>query len=1532
MSEKSFGVKQLNILGSSGNPPQIESAENLRIRVGIGSTVIIGDSDTDFNSPSPSFVDPNNTAVLNVGIVTANNYYGGDYYGTFKGTIDSEVSITNAKNIEITDNTIVSGVHYIHFGDGNSGFDNVQVDSDALVYKDKKFGVGTNDPDKLLHLSDAINPFIRLETATTSEKRLDLYVGTSGIGTIQSNQSASQLSFVTTDGEAIRINSSGDVGIGTNDPVGVHSLTNNDSGLTAGYVVANYFYGDGSGLSEVPSSTTATQANSLKLTNVEAGSNTNYIWFGSGDTVDTYDSLKINKNGLVYKDSKLGLGSNDPSCKLTIATDDTTNPILATRYNADTGGATIFLQHSRSDTIGTKVALNDNDVVGDIEFRSYASDNDTIVRTARIFAEADGTADETDVPAALVFATNNKSGAGTAQERLRINSDGIVTLKGTDTTDALDLEINTSSNASTLVLGRNGHITSNIRASDGNSNIGDEDNAGGSRIRLGKNQIHFETYPAEATLGYTPVFAERLSISNTGTVTITKGSGDGLVLKPAADTDTFQINFNKVEDDSTSGAISYDFNTEYLNFRSGGTDRLTLDNNGNLLPDAGSTDGTDGYTLGGTGNYWKAVYAKKFIGANLEANASSATKLQNIRTFQISGNDATAEAQNFDGSQNVDLSLVLATTGVTAGTYGDATNIGQFTVDGKGRITSAVDVPIDISALNAAGADSVKITANSSVNEVKYLWMGDDSSVDSYDELEVDTNLVYDSGNLAIGAVSAGAEGEKYRLYVDGGTLGDVAGDAVNIAQFMNSSSNDDRLQVRGIRTTAGSNWHGSRLRIGRMVDSTPMGYIDFGSGKDTDEIDGNSRGLDIVFGHGWDDSGTWKYKDGLIIKKSLDKNKVDFIPGYDATGPDDELGQDLGSDSAHFRQLFVKKLIGVTVEGSISQADKLSSTRTFQISGDDATAEAQNFDGTQDVNLPLVLANTDVTAGTYGDATNVGQFTVDAKGRITAAVDVPIDISGKESLSATKLNPGALIELSGDVTTEHTDKFTGESTYTMSTTLATLNPDPAGTYGSATVVPKITVNSKGLVTGVVDTTISIDISGDKAGSAGVLDPGASINLTTGDYTVDGSYSGVDFGSPGTTAFTGLSDYTISGALNATGVSAAQYGSATAVPVFKVDSKGRITSVVNQSINFPTVGTVDNAKFLLTGACAETDETNYPIPFATDDSAGGATVYKGYQISNVNNLNFNCKKQQLYCPKMKGTSADFISVKSGLLQSITGDSGDLGQVPVSGGQTVDEDGNITYGAWSWAEASSVGGVTNVTVSQTDRDENLTQPITVSTPETNTKQIDIANSSNAYGRRWIRDTQPDIFDCNAGDIWYDTSDSGDNPVISFVKNMVIMWYGRIDAIPTGWQLCNGSNGSPNLINKFVIGAGVETQVKPNSDIQDINGNSRIEGGWRDAIVVSHWHGGVTHAVGGDGEHSHSGGGHEHNYSKLSNFWSKGGDATNRSAPVTANDVATSGGGDHSHSGGEHVHGIDSEGVEGTYRNLPPWFALCYIMKL
>lgn len=37
-------------------------------------------------------------------------------------------------------------------------------------------------------------------------------------------------------------------------------------------------------------------------------------------------------------------------------------------------------------------------------------------------------------------------------------------------------------------------------------------------------------------------------------------------------------------------------------------------------------------------------------------------------------------------------------------------------------------------------------------------------------------------------------------------------------------------------------------------------------------------------------------------------------------------------------------------------------------------------------------------------------------------------------------------------------------------------------------------------------------------------------------------------------------------------------------------------------------------------------------------------------------------------------------------------------------------------------------------------------------------------------------------------------------------MIILWYGSIASIPDGWLLCNGANGTPDLRDKFIVGAG------------------------------------------------------------------------------------------------------------------------------
>lgn len=44
-----------------------------------------------------------------------------------------------------------------------------------------------------------------------------------------------------------------------------------------------------------------------------------------------------------------------------------------------------------------------------------------------------------------------------------------------------------------------------------------------------------------------------------------------------------------------------------------------------------------------------------------------------------------------------------------------------------------------------------------------------------------------------------------------------------------------------------------------------------------------------------------------------------------------------------------------------------------------------------------------------------------------------------------------------------------------------------------------------------------------------------------------------------------------------------------------------------------------------------------------------------------------------------------------------------------------------------------------------------------------------------------------------------------------KGTIVIWSGAADAIPSGWALCDGTNGTPNLSGRFVFGAGGDVFV-------------------------------------------------------------------------------------------------------------------------
>ena len=132
------------------------------------------------------------------------------------------------------------------------------------------------------------------------------------------------------------------------------------------------------------------------------------------------------------------------------------------------------------------------------------------------------------------------------------------------------------------------------------------------------------------------------------------------------------------------------------------------------------------------------------------------------------------------------------------------------------------------------------------------------------------------------------------------------------------------------------------------------------------------------------------------------------------------------------------------------------------------------------------------------------------------------------------------------------------------------------------------------------------------------------------------------------------------------------------------------------------------------------------------------------------------------------------------------------------------------------------------------------------------------------------------------------------------NIVIMWSGAIADIPSGWFLCNGQNGTPNLTNRFVVGSG---------NLYTLD----TTGGTKDRIVVSHNHSATTSS---SGNHTHTMTG-----------WGLVGSSAGFGVRPDNNigSVGSTASGSHGHSAS-----ISAAGSSGTDKNMPPYYALAYIM--
>jgi hypothetical protein len=171
--------------------------------------------------------------------------------------------------------------------------------------------------------------------------------------------------------------------------------------------------------------------------------------------------------------------------------------------------------------------------------------------------------------------------------------------------------------------------------------------------------------------------------------------------------------------------------------------------------------------------------------------------------------------------------------------------------------------------------------------------------------------------------------------------------------------------------------------------------------------------------------------------------------------------------------------------------------------------------------------------------------------------------------------------------------------------------------------------------------------------------------------------------------------------------------------------------------------------------------------------------------------------------------------------------------------------------------------------------------------------------------------------------------------AFPSGGIIIWSGSAASIPVGWLLCDGTSSTPDLRDRFVVGAGSTYAVG-------------ATGGSANATLVSHTHTGTSSFTGSAlGTHTHTATstvtdpGHFHNLPGNTSSGSIrqtqiGVNATSvlatSSTKVTGITVGTTNSSESAGTpAGSVSTSISTEGSSATNANLPPYYALCYIMK-
>ena len=317
---------------------------------------------------------------------------------------------------------------------------------------------------------------------------------------------------------------------------------------------------------------------------------------------------------------------------------------------------------------------------------------------------------------------------------------------------------------------------------------------------------------------------------------------------------------------------------------------------------------------------------------------------------------------------------------------------------------------------------------------------------------------------------------------------------------------------------------------------------------------------------------------------------------------------------------------------GNSATATALATSRNFTVSGDATTDSAQSFDGTGNVALPITLANSGVSAATYGDADSVAQVAVDSKGRVTSASNVDISIT---SGAVSDFNEAAQDTVGG--------MFTGNTETGIAVTYDDASAKVNFVVADVALGSGTTGNYVDNVTGGTGVTVT--------GSAGEgWEPAISIGqdvATTSDVT---------FADIAATDITAGGNVVITGNLTVNGSSVTNSSTNTTIEDALIElGSGNTGSNSNDLGLILERGSTGNNAFM--GWDESADKFVMGTTTATGSSTGSLTVTTGTLVANLEG-------------NVTGNTSGSAATVTGAAQTAITSVGTLTGLAVSGNQTV----------------------------------------------------------------------------------------------------------------------------------------------------------------------------------------------------------------------------------------------------------------------